>query len=236
MSTFAIDLRGRIGSLELDVRFETSAAITAVIGPNGAGKTTLLRMLAGAPIAVEGTASVQGGTLIDTARNVCLPPDARRLGYLPQGLALFPHLSALQNVAFGCAGDGAQREHRARELLQSAGAAHLADRLPKQLSGGEAQRVALARALAPEPRALLLDEPLAALDVSHRRSMRSFLGALLEDSGRPALLVTHDARDVLALAQQVVVLERGKVVQQGTVEELSAAPATELVAELLGSV
>jgi ABC-type sulfate/molybdate transport systems ATPase subunit len=236
MSTFAIDLRGRIGTLELDVRFETSATITAVIGPNGAGKSTLLRMLAGAPLSVEGTASVQGGALIDTARNLCVPPDARRLGYLPQGLALFPHLSALENVAFGCAGDRALRERRARELLQSAGAAHLADRLPKQLSGGEAQRVALARALAPEPRALLLDEPLAALDVSHRRTMRSFLGALLEESGRPALLVTHDARDVLALAQYVVVLERGKVVQQGTAEQLAAAPATELVAELLGSV
>jgi len=235
-STFAIDLRGRIGTLDLDIRFETSAAITAVIGPNGAGKSTLLRMLAGAPLRVEGTASVQGGTLIDTARNLCVPPDARRLGYLPQGLALFPHLTALQNVAFGCAGDAELRDRRARELLASAGAAQLADRLPKELSGGEAQRVALARALAPEPRALLLDEPLAALDVSHRRTMRSFLGELLEASGRPALLVTHDARDVLALAQHVVVLERGKVVQQGTAQALAAAPATELVAELLGSV
>jgi ABC-type sulfate/molybdate transport systems ATPase subunit len=236
MSSFAINLQSRIGTLELDVRFESRAAITALVGPNGAGKSTLLRILAGAPIAASGTASVQGGPLIDSSRGLWVPPDARRVGYLPQGLALFPHLTALENVAFGCAGDDERSARRARELLKSVGAAHLAERFPNALSGGEAQRVALARALGPEPRALLLDEPLAALDITHRRSMRSFLGELLRESGRPALLVTHDARDVLALAEHVVVLERGKVVQQGSADELASAPATDFVAELLGSV
>jgi molybdate transport system ATP-binding protein len=236
MSTFSVSLQSRIGTLELDVRFESDAAITAIVGPNGAGKSTLLRILAGAPIAATGSASVQGGPLIDSASGLWVPPDARRLGYLPQGLALFPHMSALENVAFGCAGSAEASAHRARALLKSVAAEHLAERIPTALSGGEAQRVALARALGPEPRALLLDEPLAALDITHRRGMRAFLGQLLRDSGRPALLVTHDARDVLALAEHVVALEHGKVVQQGSAQELARAPATEFVAELLGSV
>lgn len=236
MSTFAVSLQSRIGTLALDVRFESDAAITALVGTNGAGKSTLLRILAGAPIAATGSASVQGGPLIDSARALWVPPDARRLGYLPQSLALFPHMTALENVAFGCAGSAEESAQRARQLLESVAAEHLAERMPKALSGGEAQRVALARALGPEPRALLLDEPLAALDITHRRGMRAFLGQMLRDSGRPALLVTHDARDVLALAEHVVVLEHGKVVQQGSAQELASAPATDFVAELLGSV
>jgi len=236
MSTFSVELRGRIGTLELDIRFESSAAITAVVGPNGAGKSTLLRVLAGAELAMQGKASAAGGTLFDSARSLWVPPEARRLGYLPQGLALFPHLNVLDNVAFGCAGDAQQRLSQAAMQLRSVEAEHLAERMPAQLSGGEAQRVALARALAAQPRALLLDEPLAALDVAHRRSTRAFLAALLRQNERPALLVSHDARDVRALAEHVVVLEHGKVIQQGSADELARAPASDFVAELLGTV
>jgi molybdate transport system ATP-binding protein len=231
MSALAIDLRGRIGELELDVRFESSAVVTAFVGPNGAGKSTLLRMLAGAPLSIEGTVTIAGVTIVDTSRGLVMPPGERRVGYLPQSLALFPHLSVLDNVSFGC------RDHvKARAVLERVGCAALEARRPAQLSGGEAQRVALARALAADPHALLLDEPLAALDVAHRRAMRAFLGELLTERGRPALLVTHDARDLRALAGYVVVLERGRVVQAGTLAELARAPATDFVAELLAPV
>ena len=231
MSAWSVDLRGRIGELTLDVRFESSAAVTALIGPNGAGKSTLLRVLAGAALPIEGRVRIAGQPMIDTAQRLALPAEQRRVGYLPQGLALFPHLSVLQNVAFGCSDLST-----ARRLLERVGCAALESRAPAQLSGGEAQRVALARALATEPHALLLDEPLAALDVAHRRTLRAFLAELLAERARPTLLVSHDARDVRALAGHAVVLERGRVVQQGTLAELERAPATEFVAELLGAV
>jgi ABC-type sulfate/molybdate transport systems ATPase subunit len=222
---WVIDVRGRMGTLELEIAFESGVAPTAIIGPNGAGKTTLLRTIAGARLGLQGKITLSGRTLLDSAAGVTLPPEQRRVGYVPQGHGLFPHLHVLDNVAFGC------DRTRARATLERLEAAHLATRRPQTLSGGERQRIALARALAPDPEGLLLDEPLAALDVGKRRQLRTFLADHLCDGERPTLVVTHDARDVVAIATHVVVLERGRVTQAGPVERVAADPATDFVAE-----
>jgi molybdate transport system ATP-binding protein len=221
--SWAIDIRGRIGELPLELTFECGAAPTAIIGPNGAGKTTLLRAIAGAPVAITGTIVLSGRALTG------LPPESRRIGYVPQGHGLFPHLSVIDNVAFGC-----DRE-RAVATLDRLDANHLADRRPRTLSGGERQRIALARALAPDPAGLLLDEPLASLDVGKRRHMRTFLAESLRKAARPTLVVTHDARDVIAIASHVVVIEHGRVTQSGPPQDVAAAPASEFVAEFFAS-
>jgi ABC-type sulfate/molybdate transport systems ATPase subunit len=226
---WTIDVRGRVGALQLEVAFESGLAPTAIIGPNGAGKTTLLRAIAGADVGLQGNVALSGRTLFDSSTGVALPAEQRRVGYVPQGHGLFPHLHALDNVAFGC--DRA----RARATLERLEAAHLALRRPRTLSGGERQRIALARALAPDPDGLLLDEPLAALDVGKRRRMRTFLAERLGEADRPTLVVTHDARDVLAIADHVVVLEDGRVAQAGPTGSVIAHPATEFVAEFFAT-
>ncbi len=227
---WTIDVKGRLGDLELAIAFTCGVGPTAIVGPNGAGKTTLLRAIAGASIALEGRIALAGRTLLDTRAGVCLPPEARRIGYVPQGHGLFPHLRALDNVAFGC------DRVRAEAALRRLDASHLAARRPRTLSGGEAQRIALARSLAADPAGLLLDEPLAALDVGQRRGMRRALADHLADAKRPTLVVTHDARDVLALAEHVVVLERGRVTQSGSIADVVAHPKTDFVAELFEGV
>jgi ABC-type sulfate/molybdate transport systems ATPase subunit len=227
-----IELRGRIGGLAMDVRFEAGDEPTIVVGPNGAGKTTLLRAIAGADLGLRGHVRLHGRTLLDTSEGVSLPPEARRIGYVPQGLGLFPHLTALDNVAFGC-GRGPAARQRAHAVLERMEALHLAGRRPHELSGGERQRIALARALAIEPAGLLLDEPLSALDVGQRRRTRAFLAEHLRQAGRPALVVTHDLRDALAIAGEIVVLEAGRVTGRGRIDALAAAPPTDFVAELL---
>lgn len=232
-------MRLRVGALDLDVEVEGGAAPLAIIGPNGAGKTTLLRVIAGAMRPSRGEIEVAGQVLFSSARGVEVPIEARRVGYVPQGYGLFPHLCALDNVAFGLSvgerkRSTEQRRAEALEALGALGCAHLADRLPARLSGGEQQRVALARALVIGPRLLLLDEPLAALDAASRRSVRAFLAERLRALGRPCVVVTHDVRDVEALGAEVVALEGGRVVQRGSVEALRAGPATGFVAEFVG--
>ena len=227
-----VELRGRLGGLAMDVRFEAGDGPTILVGPNGAGKTTVLRAIAGADVGLQGHVRLHGRTLLDTTAGVRLPPEARRIGYVPQGLGLFPHMSALDNVAFGC-GHGVEARQRAHAVLERLDALPLASRRPHELSGGERQRIALARALAIEPAGLLLDEPLSALDVGQRRRTRAFLAEHLRQAGRPALVVTHDLRDVVAIAGEIVVLEAGRVTGRGRVDALAAAPPTEFVAELL---
>lgn len=233
--SWTLELRARVGALALDVAVEGDGAPVALIGPNGAGKTSLLRWVAGHGLeAASGRVVVDGVSLVDTARRLALPPERRRVGYVPQGYGLFEHLRAVDNVAFGLASRGvarAARRRRARALLDRLGCAHLADRRPEALSGGERQKVALARALLVEPRLLLLDEPMAALDVAARRRTRELLARQLADEPVPALVVTHDARDVRALAGTVYVMERGRILQRGTPAELAARPASEFVAE-----
>jgi ABC-type sulfate/molybdate transport systems ATPase subunit len=224
----------RIGALQLDVDLEGADAPVALIGPNGSGKTTLLRTIAGAYRPDAGVMSIDGVDLFDSLTGLDLPPEARRVGYVPQGYGLFPHLSVLDNVAFGWMARTPRptRDERlthATHLLARVECVHLADRSPAGLSGGEQQRVALARALAVEPRMLLLDEPLAALDARARRVVRNYLADHLAERCAPALVVSHDLRDVRALGGPVYVIESGAVVQRGTADDLAAAPATEFV-------
>ncbi len=215
------------------VRVEMSAdpgSVVAVIGPNGAGKSTLLRALAGLTPA-EGTALLDGTDLLAiSARD-------REVGLVFQSQLLFPHLSALDNIAFGPRARGVARraaDQRAQELLETFGLGHLAHRRPGQLSGGQAQRVAIARALATNPRLLLLDEPLAGLDVTVAMALRIELASHFAAYDGVTLFVTHDAIDALTLADQVLVIDDGEVVQRGTPRDVAARPATEHVARLVG--
>lgn len=225
----------RLGSLELDVDIGGGDAPVALIGPNGSGKTTLLRTIAGAHRPVAGTIRLGDREVFSAMEGIDLPPERRHVGYVPQGYGLFPHLSVLDNVAFGWAarsprgGRGAHRE-RARAQLAALDCAHLAERTPSMLSGGEQQRVALARALTVEPRILLLDEPLAALDARARRAIRGFLARYFSERRGAALVVSHDARDVRELGVDVHVIEEGRIVQSGAPEELAARPASDFVA------
>lgn len=232
MSGLEAAIQVQRGSFQLDVALAVPAGgVLAVVGPNGAGKSSLLLALAGAIEADTARVTIDG-------RELEAAPERRGVGVVFQDPLLFPHLSVLDNVAFGPRARGCSRvEARARAevWLARVGIEALARHRPGQLSGGEAQRVALARALVADPRLLLLDEPLASLDVAVREEVRSELAAHLAGVAAPALLVTHSRADVAALAGQVVVLEGGRIVQRGTLGELTAAPTTEFVRRFTGA-
>ena len=227
-----------LGELDLDVELTAPpGSVTAVLGPNGAGKTTLLRAIAGTLAVDTGSITLEGTTL-DQPPRVFVPPERRRMGVVHQDYLLFPHLSALENVAFGPRAAGTPRAEaraRAAALLERVGVADRAEAKPRELSGGQAQRVALARALATEPRALLLDEPLAALDAATRLTVRRDLRHHLAGFAGPTLLVTHDPVDALALADRVAILEAGRVSQAGTLPEVTTRPRSRYVADLIGT-
>jgi molybdate transport system ATP-binding protein len=228
----------RLGQLELDVALTAAAGeCLAVAGPSGAGKSTILRIVAGLARPDRGMVRCGDAVWLDTARGVNLAPEARRCGYLFQDYALFDHLAAWQNVAYGLRElPRRERRHRAETLLDRFGLlAHASDR-PHTLSGGERQRVALARALARDPFALLLDEPLSALDVRTRSSAGRELASVLRSAGVPAILVTHDFAEAALLGDRVAVIDHGRVVQEGTPAELAASPASAFVADLTGAV
>jgi len=236
VSRLEASVRKRLGSFALDLTLETDGCV-AIAGPNGAGKSTALLTLLGIVRPDAGHVRLGGQPLYDDGVDV--PTEERGIAYVPQDYALFPHLTASGNVEFalGClrpAPARARRREEARALLDRLGVLACADRLPASLSGGERQRVALARALARQPRALLFDEPFAALDAGARGEVRLYLRARLAELGLPAVVVTHDRADVEALGAPVVVLEGGRVVQRGTLAELAARPATEYVARFCG--
>jgi molybdate transport system ATP-binding protein len=237
MSGLDVDVGGSAGALAIDVAFSASAdAPLLLVGPNGAGKTTALMMILGALAPARGRVSLDGAALFDRASGVDVPVERRRIGFVPQRYALFPHLDVLGNVAYGVrASSRDERETRAREALAELDASALAARPPAQLSGGEMQRVALARALAGRPRALLMDEPLAALDVSVRRDTRRFLADRLRALAIPTVLVTHDLADAEALDGDIVVIETGAVAQRGRIVDLVARPQTEFVRQFVAS-
>ena len=236
-----VRIRARAGGFDLDAAVAGDGAPVVLIGPNGSGKTTLLRVVSGGHPPLAGRICVGEHVLYDSEGGVCLPPEQRRIGYVPQGYGLFPHLSVVDNVAFGLAAARPrqprdQRRTAAAALLDEIDCGHLAERLPATLSGGEKQRVALARALLSEPDMLLLDEPLAALDAATRRDMRGYLAGHLATRGKPALVVTHDVRDVHALeAPAVYAMEEGAVVQSGSPADLAAHPASDFVREFFRS-
>jgi molybdate transport system ATP-binding protein len=240
MTALDIDVQVRRGSLALALAATVGERPLAIVGPNGAGKTTTLLALAGIVRPRAGHIRVGADLLFDAAAGVDLPPESRGLAYVPQDYALFPHLTARQNVEFAlrclpAAASGPARRAEARAWLDRVGALATEDRRPAALSGGERQRVALARALATAPRALLFDEPFAALDAGARDDLRRYLAERLAQLGLPALVVTHDAADVEALGADVLALENGAVVQRGTLADLRAAPATAYVARFCGT-
>ena len=209
----------------------------AVLGPNGAGKTTLLRALAGLLPLSAGRVSIDGAVVDDPDARVFVPPEQRSVGVVFQHYLLFPHLSVLENVAFGLRSRGvarAEARRRSREWIERIGLGDRIDAKPTALSGGEQQRVALARALVTEPRLVLLDEPLAALDVGIRTELRRELRTHLASYGGARVLVTHELLDAVALADRLVVLDRGRVAQEGTVAEVAARPRSRYVADLVG--
>ncbi|MCO5315913.1 MAG: ABC transporter ATP-binding protein [Solirubrobacterales bacterium] len=209
----------------------------ALLGPNGAGKSTVLRAVAGLDPIVAGTIRIGGRTVADPDRGIGISAGKRGVGYVFQDYRLFPHLDVLDNVAFGIRATGASRKasrRRAGEVLERAGLERFSSAQPGDLSGGESQQVAVARALASGPHLLLLDEPLAALDVENRADMREHLKRVIANFDATVLLVTHDPGDALAVTDRIAIIEAGRVVQRGTGRELSAAPATAWVARLVG--
>src|SRR5918999_789395 len=210
----------RLGDLELDVALEVAPGeCLALAGPSGAGKSSVLRVAAGLLCPRAGTVTCAARTWLDTARGIELPPEDRRCGYVFQDYALFPHLSAWQNVGYGLPRAG--RRERAHELLERFGLAHRADARPRTLSGGERQRVALARALARRPDALLLDEPLSALDTRTRAGAARTLKEMLAEARVPAVLVTHQFAEARELGDPGGGVDRGRIVQEGSPSELA---------------
>lgn len=210
--------------------------VTVLFGPSGSGKTTVLRALAGLEPEARGTIRLFGEPWLDSSRALHLPPQRRRVGLLFQEYALFPHLSVAANVGYGLfALPRRDRDERVRVMAERLRIAELLDRRPSQLSGGQRQRVALARALAPSPRLLLLDEPLSALDAPTREELRTELRHALEGSGIPAIVVTHDRVEALALGDRLAVMIDGEIRQVGPVRELFTAPADLAVARVVGT-
>jgi molybdate transport system ATP-binding protein len=228
----------RLGTFDLDVAVDAAAGeIVAVLGPNGAGKSTLLRALSGLTAPHRGRVELDGVVLEDASRDIHVPPERRPIGVVFQDYLLFPHLSAIENVAFGLRARGVkagEARARAQSWLDRLGVGEHAEARPRALSGGQAQRVALARALAIDPRMLLLDEPLAALDASARDTVRRDLRRHLESFTGIRIIVTHDPLEAVALADRLVIIEAGRVVQTGSAAEVTQQPRSRYVADLVG--
>ncbi|MBO0911226.1 MAG: ATP-binding cassette domain-containing protein [Acidobacteria bacterium] len=224
---------GEEGTFRLDVEFTVPEGITILFGPSGAGKTTLLDCIAGLRSPDQGRIVAGSRILFDRETN--LPARERQIGYVFQDLALFPHLTVASNVGYGLRGfDGGERSRRVTGLLEALGITQLARRRPAELSGGERQRVALARALVKEPSVLLLDEPLAALDLPTRLKIAGDLGRSIQARPIPVLYVTHSRDEAYMLGERMLMLERGRIIAEGTPHQVMSAPRSQTVAELAG--
>jgi molybdate transport system ATP-binding protein len=223
------------GRFQLDVTFALEKGITILFGPSGAGKTTLLDCIAGLADPDQGRIVVGGRVLLDSEQGISLGAIERKIGYVFQDLALFPHLSVAANVAYGLGALKAEdRKQRVADALESLGISELRMRRPAELSGGERQRVALARALVTQPSVLLLDEPLAALDMPVRMKIAEDLRRSIQELPIPVLYVTHSRDEVFMLGERMLMLERGKIIAEGTPHQVMSAPRSETVAQLAG--
>jgi molybdate transport system ATP-binding protein len=236
--TLSVDVTIRRGTFAVRASFDAGrGSTTALLGPNGSGKTTLVSSMAGLVPLEEGSVVLDETVLDEPAAGVHVPPERRPIGVMFQDLLLFPHLSALENVAFGLRARGvpkAEARRRAGTWLERVDLGDYARSRPGGLSGGQAQRVALARAMVADPRLLLLDEPLAALDAATRSEVRRDLRRHLASFDGTRLLVTHDPLEAMTMADRLVVLEGGQVTQTGTAAEVSSRPRSRYVAELVG--
>ena len=228
-------LRDQAAAFELNVACAVENGITILFGPSGAGKTTLLDVVAGLRTPQAGRIAVGERVLFDSEKGINVPVKARKIGYVFQDVALFPHLNVEANVRYGLIGGRVKnQEQRADEIMRSLGIFSLRERRPAQLSGGERQRVALARALVIRPSVLLLDEPLAALDLPVRMKLAEDLRRTIQAEPLPVIYVTHNRDEVFVLGEKLLVLEHGKLIAQGTPHEVMSAPQTETVAQLAG--
>src|ERR1700728_4032209 len=232
------DIRLRLDRLNLDAVLSAQAGeVVALLGLNGAGKSTVLRALSGLLRLDGGKVELDGTVLEEPAKHIRVAPEKRPVGLMFQEYLLFPHLSAVENVAFGLRARGVdKREARARAAaaLERLGVAKVAEARPGNMSGGQQQRVAMARAMVTEPKLLLLDEPLAALDVSTKTDVRRQLRATLRERQAANMMVTHDLLDAVALADRMFVIEDGGIAQSGTPAEVTARPKSRYVADLVG--
>jgi molybdate transport system ATP-binding protein len=227
------DIAHRIGLLDLRVRFSLTSPWTVLFGPSGAGKSTILRILAGLTQPQGGSITLQRRTLLDVENHVSIPVGQRRIGFLTQQPALFPHMTVRRNIAFGLQSLVKEKRHqRITEMLRLFRVEDLAARLPAELSGGEYQRVALARALAPEPKFLLLDEPFSGLDSDLKESILNELTTWLAARRVPALYVTHDLAEAYQTGGDVIVIENGRVETQGPVQQVLAPRREQLLRQL----
>jgi molybdate transport system ATP-binding protein len=220
----------------LDVAFTAGEGITVVFGPSGSGKTTTLRAIAGMVTLDEGKIALDRRVYFDSAAQVNLPMQRRRVGFVFQDYLLFPHLTALENVLYGIhASSEKARQKRAREILDLVGVDHAAERRPRSLSGGEQQRVALARAIGSDPAILLLDEPLSAVDVATRSRLLDEIVDLQRKTHIPFLYVTHSPADAVRIGDSLLVLSQGRIVQQGKPLEVFNAPLNVPAAQVVGT-
>lgn len=223
------------GGFALDAEFVLNPGITILFGASGSGKTTLLNCLAGLIVPTSGRITVGEKVLFDSDQRISIPTKRRRLGYVFQNLALFPHMTARDNVEFGLASVAPEeRERLSAAILKGFRISELANRRPADISGGERQRVALARALVTDPRYLLLDEPLSALDAATKSRIIADLRAWNREHQVPILYVTHDRGEVYALGERVLVIEKGSLVAEGTPQEVLEMPRRESIAQLAG--
>ena len=224
MTMLHVDVVKQLGDFSIEAKFESGGRVTGLFGASGAGKTSLINMIAGLLPPDRGTIAIDGTTLDDTSARIHLPPHRRRIGYVFQDARLFPHFSVRRNLDYGRRMNGLPRDDAAQaRIVDLLGIGALLDRRPGRLSGGERQRVALARALLGQPRLLLLDEPLGALDADRRAEILPYLEKLRDEAAVPMVYVTHDVDELRQLASHVVLLKRGRVAAFGGLEVLKDA-------------
>lgn len=227
------EIEHRIGALALQIGFSLTSPWTVLFGPSGAGKSTILRVLAGLIQPQNGRITLLNRTLLDVKQGVSISAGKRRIGFVTQQPALFPHMTAARNVAFGLHGLAPdERQQRVADMLRLFRVEGLSERLPRELSGGEYQRVALARALAPEPQFLMLDEPFSGLDALLKESILSELTAWLATRGVPALYVSHDLAEAYQTAADVILIENGRLAMHGPVQQVLAPRREQLLRQL----
>lgn len=234
MSGIQVRVVKHVPGFDLDVSWRVGGGFTVLFGYSGAGKSLTMAALTGAIRPDAGRVSIGGQTVVDTASGLWVPAQHRRLGYVPQGAELFPHMTVRRNIEYALAGaPRPERTRRAHEMLATLGIEQLAEKYPRELSGGQRQRAALARALAPRPAALLLDEPFSALDLPVRVEMRKLVKEVQREQSIPVVMVTHDLYEACALADTMVVYSGTGVVQVGSPRELMGDPGTPEIRTLL---